>query len=296
MHFVLDKEHRATFQRERPHDATHVGTVHARANGWAHTLELWRVADSTAYGPMPHVKDRSFLASTLQKAVRRSRTTTAAMSALELAHLDPMSLARRLPIVAVEDVCVDQNLVTAVWLMLAFSTRAVPSCEDIVWMVTYAGALAGHAARDARFRSGEVPSCSSMWRRASESDDHAAMALVIRATFGGMLGDVQMLLRAAAADHVAAPVLAMIPHEVDRLTRAHVIPEAVDFHCEPAMLDEIAAIHGVDAERVKTAIWHNASKTNVRVAEHPEHEVALWNAILVDVRRIQYRRINRAVP
>ena len=293
VHFVLDKDHHTRFLRRPPADARHVASISIRVAGWQHTLELWRLAEATTHDPAPRVNDKSFLVSTIQKAVRRACSSTAASAALELAHVDPISLARRLPIVAVEDVCADHNLGAAVWLMLAIGRGVTASCEDIVWMVMYTTALSQSASHDARFTNGTVPSFSSAWRRATTSDDQVAMALIVRAAFGGMKGDVDMLLRAAMVDQTNAPKLVIPKKKVPRLLREHVILDAVDFHCEPAMLEEISKVHGVDCERVRAAIWHNASKLNVRCPDAKVEEVELWNRIMMDVRRMQRNRVAR---
>ena len=290
----MREDHYATFERLQPVECTHVASVIVRSDGWVHSLELWRAGQTTPFNPTQRLTDRSFITSLLQKAIRRGNTETAASAALELAHFDAAALARRLPILAVEDVSSDRNLPAAVWLMLAFSRGVLPCSEDVVWMVLYSAELADSLRRDERFRSGDVPMFNSTWRLASSSDDHTALALVVRAAFGGMRGDVAMLLRAANADHTTDPFVTIRLRDVKRLTPDMVIPAAVDFHCEPNMLDAIAQLHGVERDRVRAAIWYNSSAYNYRTPHATRNEIDLWSIIANAVSRAQAQRIKRA--
>lgn len=296
VHFVMREDYIATFERSEPTDCVHLGSVLLRSDGWVHNLQLWRATQTTttAFRPVRRLTDRSLLVSLLQKAIRRGNAKTAASAALELAHFDPVALVRRLPIVAIEDVSSDRALPTAVWLMLVFSRGISPCLEDVAWMVLYAAELAESMRRDERFGSGAVPSFRSTWHRASSSNDHTALALVVRAAFGGMRGDVNMLLRAASEDHLSAQAVQIRLRDVKRLSVQDAIPEAVDFHCEPQMLDAIVRLHGADRDRIRSVIWHNSSALNVRMPTAHKVEPELWDAIVDDVSCLQAQRIERA--
>ena len=81
--------------------------------------------------------------------------------------------------------------------------------------------------------------------------------------------------------------------DVPKLMIGDCIPEAVDFHCEPAILKlEPARQHAASIEDVKAAIRQNASCLNFRRFTRPTSESkAMWNTIKTDVKGWQNRRV-----
>ncbi len=240
--------------------------------------------------------DKSLLASMLQKAIRRQEHAVAASNALELAHLDPLALARRLVVVAVEDVRPVKNLIAVVWLIIAWSNGVAPLRRDIVWLVRLAEAISRDSVTDARFRSGSVPRVVPAWKRAENAFDHLSLALIIRALYGGMHGDMEMLKRAASVDHTQTATLELPFNEVPRLVRESALLEAVDFHCAPHMLTDISNKHRLLPSLVRDAIWTQSSANNNRIpdANHPNNVLEAWAIIQADVSRFQQRRIESA--
>ena len=109
-------------------------------------------------------------------------------------------LVRRLPVIAVEDSAALPCIVPAVWYMMALSPTEKspatykPTDQDVLVLCACAAQLAAHGSRD-RFpppRKGrnELPT------------NGTNLALLIRAAYGGMKGDVAMLRERA---HAAAP-------------------------------------------------------------------------------------------
>lgn len=303
VHFVLTSRDAsnwfARFETRPPAAANHVGGCVVRVGGWEHALELWR--DDGGAASSPHaidarVKDTSFLVSLLQKAVRRGATSVAKRAAHELAHADPHALVRRLPIIAIEDIAANANLPVVVWLMLHVSRGAQLTRDDVLWLVAYAGALSvDHRREDVRHNAANILTAKRVWSKASDAADHGAMALVARTAYGGMSGDMDMLLRAAQGGLSAAPSLDVkaTPFD-DRLLRTDVILAAVDFHCEPEMNTILARAHGVDPSDIKAAIWQNDSCVNIREPTPTPDDPALWQSIREQLDQLRRRRIDRA--
>ena len=292
LQFCLNGKH-SFFEKSTP-KASFISEVKVRLQGNFFVLNLWNYNKGLPYALVPRVTDKSLLISMLQKAVRRCIPDVAASIALEIAHCDPLLLARRLSIIAIEDVASDKNLVVSVWYMLAFSNGAHPTESDIIWMVQYAHALASNPNRDERFRKGHVPSAINSWKRGHEINDNVSLALLIRAAFGGMRGDVEMLLRAASVDHTSAPFLEFQNVEVGRLSRDMAILDAIDFHCDPSIPKKVSETYNITEDAVRTMIWENSSSTNKRLEEKPIMDINLWNTILPYIQRIQNRRMDFA--
>lgn len=299
VHFLLT-DFEATFEDSEPHGAERIGQVNLKFPGGSSngvTLQLWKVKDTS--GPFcfaPNIEDCSLLVSMLQKAVRRQRTDAAKLTAQELLHLDAGVLVKRLPIIAVEDVQVDRNLTRCVWFMFALLTPKIPYTlteDDAHWIVGYAESLA-LCGSSRPWTPGEHPPASMAWQAAAKRIDHVSMALVCRSAFGGLTGDVHMLLRAASSPQNTAPTLAVTRSmPARRLEAKDALPEAVDFHCDPKMVSAIATKFCMDEQTVKDAIWNHSSKTNTR-SSSPTPESEEWRTMKEQVRRLQRRRLDRA--
>ena len=267
-HFVLRSSDAVFKNCTPPSDVIFVTKANIRIGVEVVTLMLHREGTvGTLHVMQPSVRDVSVLVSMLQKAVRRGLPELAASVALELSHVDVLSLARRLPIISVEDVDGSETSLThSVWLSLAYHSGYQVYSEDVLWLIEYARSLATSMSHNPNFRSGHVPSIVSIWKRACKEEDSRALALVCRAAYGGMNGDVDMLLRAACDTRTSTPLFTVCSFSTipPRLMMSHSLLEAVDFHCEPGMLQSLANRHGVEPLLIKEAIWHNSSKRNVR--------------------------------
>ena len=144
------------------------------------------------------------LQSALQKAVRRRRPAAAVRLARTLQLANWNTFIRRLPIIVIEDSTLHPALPLLVWLMMATSKGFRPvqahldACVAIVGEVASCGAwdvgrsemnAAGSAPRP------PPPPLASAACDALRSTQHAALvrAILARARFGGMAGDVAML-------------------------------------------------------------------------------------------------------
>lgn len=109
---------------------------------------------------------RTTISTNLQKAIRRRHVAIAARTALELARIDMCTLARRLVIIAVEDVRPNAHLPVCTWIMVGLTTKHYMACErDVVWLVQYAQAL---ATDDGLLAPGKGAVAPSRWSVASE--------------------------------------------------------------------------------------------------------------------------------
>ena len=294
----------AFFTSSLPSSSYCLGSCHLKVEGRTTFVEVWdeEGREGTRFSPLPGVRDVPLLLSNLQKAVRRGLPSLAASSALELSHADFTSLARRLPIVAVEDVRPNSHLPFCVWVLVALSCGYEAKEEDVARLVRVASALASDV--EAEERPSDTKSNSSSntssnaWKEASARGDDVAMSILVRSAFGGMKGDVSLLLAFGGADLRKAPLLPLPTWDVPRLSPSLLLLEAVDFHCQPSLLKTLSSKTGIEESDVKAAVWEHNSKPNFRrpvTAEDPDPPFFKeWAALRADLKKIQTVRIKSA--
>ena len=242
----------------------------------------------------------SVLKSAVQKAVRRGACGPARRCALALLHAQPAECLRRLAVIAVEDATAHPRTPLLVWFMAAQSKGYLLGAAARDAVARVAAELAACDVKDALGDPdpgpgpGDAGSDADPLRnlgaaRAGLSDEHGALvcALLMRARFGGMRGDVEMLRAAAgrwrrrllaepwdwtkglhvtfarAAERAerarAAERSAGLADEgterIASLSRRDVPLAAVDFHVSPVLerLLELDAVRAAAARAVRAA-------------------------------------------
>lgn len=199
------------------------------------------------------------LKSNLQKCVRRADRWRALVTGWQLLCQDPVEMLRRLPIIIAEDSLVQPRLfIELVWLMAAASKG---------YQLTWPDAAVVMAALATSLRATERVAIYAepvALAAISPKKDPIAVALMIRAEYGGMEHDRNFLrrlsVRAATGDlplDVSEPD--WIEMDIDSLEpHDHILLEAIDQHCCHGILRAWTA--GVDPQ----AIWWCRSSLNVR--------------------------------
>lgn len=270
---------------------------HLKIRGLPVFIELWACRESSPpFCPIPRVTDVPLLVSNLQKAIRRRLVAIAATTALELAHVDLVTLARRLVIITIEDVRPNAHVCKCVWIAVALQSRGYAATRaDAIWLVQYAQALAQDSIREEPTETTRVDSIARVWRLANERGDSTALALLVRVAFGGMTGDMDMLVRAAnRVETIGYPEYAPWPmDDVARMTIENVIPAAIDFHCDSTLLKELSARSGHSEGDIKYAIWNCSSKANARGVP-ADAKTPIFDAISAHMEELRTARIRRA--
>jgi len=196
----------------------------------------------------------SLLKSNLQKAVRRRHIEEAFATTKHFLAQDAGELLRRLPIIMCEDTMLHPRLfLEIVWLMAAVSKGYALSAADCQMVMDFVGAALSAPSRyNIGLGGSGVPNYS----------DPLHLAFALRISYGGMKYDEEFMERllsriaggelAVHADLITVDYESVAAFDVER----HLLREAVDFHCFPAMLTETGV--------AKAAIWHNRSAPNVR--------------------------------
>ena len=200
--------------------------------------------------------------------MRRKCVDACLATAMQLLGQDAGAFLRRLAVVLLEDSQLHPRLYSeVVWLMMATSKRYELTVADVELVID---AIITALESEVRYNllrgsSGESASLSATWS-----------AIHLRSQAGGMKGDCAFLRR--LADRFADGDLQIedkwysvdISGVPEFSVRDHIIPEAIDFHCCPAILKVVAAASGLEEAAVKEAIWWHSSSLNVRVLEDEE--------------------------
>jgi hypothetical protein len=217
-----------------------------------------------------------FLKSLLQKAIRRGCIDQAVFACDQLLKMDFMLLYRRLPIIMVEDVNIHNSFAPLIWYMMA----NIPPCKLtyrwllnlIVYMCRCKSALL--------YKKNDVRLPTNI-----KSLDPVVWGLIIRAQYGGMTGDIQMINNI---------ILDLLDNNIivlrDVLECTEVIPkipenimyDAIDFHVVPSILRNLP----IPYEEAKQLMWFNASCLNFR-KENSRKDFSTWTSICTEIRQRQ---------
>ncbi len=207
--------------------------------------------------PAVRVYMPSLLKSNLQKAVRRRHIEEAFVSAKHFLAQDAGELLRRLPIIMCEDTMLHPALfMEIVWLMAAVSKGYLLSGADCQTVMDFVGACLSAPSRYNILASADAPPP----RVGFAPTDPLQLAFALRIAYGGMKFDTDFMGLLLGRTDDLSPHLDFMACNYEEVgafdVERHLIPEAVDFHCFPAMISET----GVP----KMAIWYNRSAKNVR--------------------------------
>ena len=236
---------------------------------------------------IPIYSNIHFLKSHLQKCIRLKKTNLAIPTAKHLLDLDPSQFLRRLSIIFVEDTMITQHYSVIVWLMVAVSSgKFILQLNHIEFLLGLV-----HIACQCQWKeSYNIPEeydkmsneklAKYILDQISPLDKYqqgVIQSLLIRSSFGGLIGDTKMLLNAAFVwikrfqsgddnwrKYYYSP-LRTISGSVLPLDKNDWVLSAIDFHCFPKMLDWIKdEMEDISDEDLKSIIWHCSSKTNYR--------------------------------
>lgn len=201
------------------------------------------------------------LKSNLQKCVRRGDHLRGLVTGWHLLCQDSAEMLRRLPIIIAEDALIQPDLFTQlVWLMVATSKGYRLTWPDAAIIMAALSSVLNTRERVAIYAEVDPATVPFTLLRKYP----LAVALFIRAEFGGMKHDCEFLRRLAVRavsndmpiDSETTPD--WIEFDIPPLDPvAHILLEAIDQHCCPWICSEITTI---DAQ----ALWWCRSSINIR--------------------------------
>ena len=213
------------------------------------------------------------LKSNLQKAVRRKNTDSAILSTLILLDKDTTALLRRLPIIYIEDVCLLDTFPIIVWFMIADKDYKLTSYDiDIILNIVW------NLCNIDQYYDDTIIKCNrELTHELVETFDHhdCLLAIYYRMLYGGMKGDMTMLSNSIEfynkePNKIIKNTFGNIDYERISNLKFQIIPESIDFHVYPYMLDKIRTQiisetdYNITSDEIKYLIWFNESGINIR--------------------------------
>ena len=222
----------------------------------------------------------------LQKSIRRSEKHKAFCSTLSLLACDPVSLFRRLPIIMLEDTCIDRSFITLIWYMLA-TPIWMPNKEETTILLGIVNLMC-----ELPFKVERAINKYDEDKSSNQTLD-AIKSLQIRMAYGGMSSDMTMISETInyinrqtfMTDNFEIDSILIKPQTVDcpYLQRKEFIGAAIDFHVFPSIVKSIFKEKSFLAEKkIKDAIWNESSSVNVRKKKKKEEEqmgIGVWKII-----------------
>lgn len=281
----------------------HVATLPAKTAEW--DAHLGHVSHTAQMHPPPH--RASLVKSCMQKAIRRGLLHVAIAATSYLLIHEPKEVLRRLPIILVEDVGIFADLPKLMWLAVAVQNGYSLSQAEFHFILAVVAAAAMHpiqahtppaseADKDSAVRGllqGPDPALPPQGTTDEQGTSLKALAqcLTVRACYGGMEGDVDMLLSFAATPALWAadvvPTVDATDSSLSESTKAWVTVASWLQDCSrtgrqlggplapPERLDAAADFHCTD---VVPCLWRflRARQLSVPIPHEEEVKAAIW--------------------
>ena len=244
-------------------------------------------------------KNVSLLKSQLQKSIRRMNTDLSINICYQMINLDFNELLRRLLIITLEDVFLNQYFGILTWMMVAFSAKKWnPTNKDINWILNYVNYLCSISYRDKYSKIDSI-------HKSCKIDDKLYSSLIfsieLRKSYGGMKGDIKMLnwfinewnirfkSNSKYIDLIKKnmKVFTILDKNIILIKPYEMLLEGCDFHNYPDMIKIIYSNNlEFTPEQIKQAIWQYSSKINLRdyinnnIVDKPnDNYYIIWNKI-----------------
>lgn len=239
------------------------------------------------------------LKSNLQKAVRRCQTDIAIKSALAIIQREPIELLRRLPVIYIEDVCLMDSYPIVVWLMMAEKEHPLDINDiDILLHIVKSLCEIQTYYDDSTDYTKDFELTHKNLQDLENRD--AILSVYYRSQYGGMKGDMLMLRNSVY-------YYSERPSEIEKTVYdcinyaelggiLDIIPEAIDFHPFPQMLQTLVKQTNLDNNDIKQFIWFVESGVNIRkpitIEKSREYSTnenwKIWKIIKSKLGRVRY--------
>ena len=237
-------------------------------------------------------KNIGLLKSQLQKAIRRKENKLAMNLGYQLMNVDMNQFLRRLAIITLEDVILNQYYPVLIWMMMASSIKGWSvSLNDVRWLLSYINYLCNIDIRENYKKIDfETPVCDFE----NNFYNELIYSLEIRKNYGGMKGDMRFInwfikewIDRFESKSIIIDTLYKDMEILYDLPESRIINfvEGVDFHHYVSLLVDIQIKYPeYSHDEIKGAIWHNSSKINKRASmdgiENDEYEYKeVWEEI-----------------
>ena len=217
----------------------------------------------------------SILKSNLQKCIRRSKIKKAVRTGKLLLDIDPNELLRRLAIIYIEDVMIDNYFNNIVWYMAAVSKGFVLSSNDKLIILNIIEYLAKSEIKE------EIPRIDNLDYNQYFSEMNSDIlnynfnsiwSLILRSKYGGMKCDIRMINGALKIyDQKKIKKIELEITNFDfklKIKEKDIILEAIDFHCSKIigiLFKKKKIDYSENYQIYKKCIWDHRSKITNKI-------------------------------
>lgn len=210
------------------------------------------------------------LKSNLQKAIRRGDNNVAIETTIALLNLNSLEFFRRLAIIFIEDVCLFDSYSIIIWFMMTEDDYKINNFDFYIIINIIIN----------------LCNCNEYYEQSHESFEESIeinneifqysdslLSLYYRYLYGGMAGDMNMLLNAIYYYDKNNQKIKITNYE-NILTinekikilsnEVRIILASIDFHCFPKMLVILSKLTRLNKEMIKKIIWDVSSGVNYR--------------------------------
>jgi len=235
----------------------------------------------------------SLLKSQLQKNIRRMNNDLSINISYQMINLNFNEFIRRLLIITLEDVILNQYFPILTWMMVAFSTKNwIPSNDDINWILNYVNYLCNIQYRE---YYSKIDDLSIPYNHNKRLFNSLIFSMELRKSYGGMKCDIKFLnwfikewnerfKNNSQYINTLYYNMNIINIETNKLIKPiDMLLDAVDFHNYPKIIQLIySKYNNLTPEEIKIAIWEYSSKINKR---------NYMNSDIEDIPNIEYNNI-----
>lgn len=233
---------------------------------------------------------RTYLVSHLQKCIRKMKHDKSVKTAKHLIDLDMSTFLRRLPIIMFEDVVPHSSLPVLIWLMIAVTKGFKMKTIMIQYLLGIVYFLSSCAKHD-EYSFSETIDLTKI------QDNLFLKSILIRRSYGGMKGDMQMLNyfiemwqeRFNRDIKMRDDKIQYINHKIDRLKVEEWYLQANDFHCNHTLIPNVKKQFDLySSEYIKSLIWNYSSSYNQRITSHYNEDE--WKDWLIIKKFVRYQQ------
>lgn len=235
----------------------------------------------------------SLLKSQLQKSIRRMDHNLSINLAYQMINLNFNEFIRRLLIITLEDVILNQYFPILTWMMIAFSTKKwTPTYDDINWILNYVNYLCNISYREFYSKIDELSPPCNYDKLLYNS---LIFSMELRKSFGGMEGDMKFLnwfikewntrfkINNQHIDTLYYKIELIDIQCTKLINPVDMLLDGVDFHNYPKIIELIyLKYNDLTPEEIKKTIWEYSSKTNKR---------KFLNNDIIDTPNVKYNNI-----
>lgn len=246
----------------------------------------------------------SIMKSHLQKCIRRGEKTLAMETAHYLIINEQLDeLLRRLVIITIEDVTLNKNLTTLVWLMVMANKSYYFDDYIYNWIYGYILKLCEIEQHDSVDYNDLVVPKDVLLTRLKKINAHninykdVIMSLLVRKSYGGMTGDIRMLdnyinkwltrFETLIEDPVVEyfnSISNVVPYNLEtKIEINKMLLCAFDFHCTNIIgliMKKKPSEINIDENKLRQLIWNHSSSTNFRFKKnYNKDDLKLWKSL-----------------